>query len=396
MLDESKSNPYLTKSTILLMTIGAGVVVANNYYNQPLLSVMAADFEVSEEAASRIAMITQVGYACGLLFIVPLGDLFYRKRIILIDFIFIILSLLGLSFSSTLSAAMVFSFLIGLTSVIPQIFVPITAQLSAPEDKDKNIGQVMSGLLIGILGSRAFSGILADYVGWRNVFVIVAGMMVILALAIAYKLPEVKPTFKGTYKGLIDSMINIAKNTPSLRLAAVRGGLALAAFSVFWTTLAFHIEGEPFYAGSDIAGLLSLAGIGGALAAMVVGRLSGKVSKNQIILFAVFLLIFSYIAFGTIGYTYIGLVIGILLLDMGLQSVHVTNQTIIYSRNPDATNRVNAIYMCSYFIGGAIGSSLGGTVWAGNGWSGVVILGLIFAFLCLLVHLILGYKSKYL
>ncbi len=391
----SCNNSYLARSTIWLMTIGAGIVVANNYYNQPLLAMMANDFDVPQEAVSRIAMITQVGYASGLLLILPLGDMFHRKRIILIDFIFIILSLLALAFSPSLTTAIVASYFIGLTSVVPQIFVPIAAQLSSPADKDKNVGHVMSGLLIGILGSRVFSGLLGEYLGWRPVFIIVAVMMVILAIMIALMLPNVEPTFKGTYRQLVNSMTYIVRNIPSLRLAAVRGGLALAAFSVFWTTLTFHLEEPPFNAGSDVAGLLSLAGIGGALAATLIGHLTGKIKKNYIITTAILLLTLSYIVFDIGAYSYVGLVIGILLLDIGLQSVHVTNQTIIYSTLPDASNRINAIYMCSYFIGGAIGSSLGGIVWASHGWRGVVILGLFFVLACLSVHLLLSNRAKY-
>lgn len=396
MLGKSESNnQYLSRSTIWLMTIGAGVVVANNYYNQPLLAMIANDLKVSEEATSHIAMITQIGYAVGLLLIIPLGDMFHRKRIILIDFIFIILSLLAFAFSPSLNVAVVASFFIGLTSVIPQIFVPIAAQLSAPGDKDKNVAQVMSGLLVGILGSRVFSGILGDWIGWRPVFMIVAGVMVILALLIACMLPNVEPTFKGTYKQLVGSMVDIVKKIPPLRLAAVRGGLALGAFSIFWTTLTFHLEGAPFYAGSDIAGLLSLAGVGGALAATLIGHITGKVNKNYIITTAIVLLILSYVVFGFAGFSYVGLVIGILLLDIGLQSVHVTNQTIIFSTLPEASNRLNAIYMCSYFIGGAMGSSLGGIAWVNYGWTGVVLLGLIFVVLCLMVHLLFCNRKKY-
>jgi len=394
-IDIQDKDQYLSKSTIWLMTIGAGLVVANNYYNQPLLGMIADEFNVSQDQASHIAMMTQVGYAAGLLLILPLGDMFRRKRIILINFIFIILSLLLFAFSPNLTIAVTASFFIGLSSVVPQIFVPIAAQLSKPADKDKNVGKVMSGLLIGILGSRVISGMLGQQLGWRSVFIIVAGVMLLLGLAVARMLPDIKATFGGTYRKLIHSMALLFRQTPTLRLAAIRSSLALAAFSVFWTTLTFHLEEPPFFAGSDIAGLLSLAGIGGALAASMIGYITGRINKNHIITVAIVLLILSYLVFGVEGYSYTGLIIGIILLDIGLQSVHVTNQTIIYSRNPEASNRINAMYMCIYFIGGSIGSALGGKAWAEYGWKGVVILGLLFSCLCLTIHLVLCNRKKY-
>ncbi len=153
LIANEKNEGYLTKSILWLMAIGAGLVVANNYYNQPLLGMIAKEFGESEAATSRVAMFTQIGYAAGLLLIIPLGDMFKRKKIILIDFIFIIISLLAFAYSKSLTVMITASFFIGLTSVVPQIFVPIAAQLSSPEEKGKNVGIVMSGLLIGILAS---------------------------------------------------------------------------------------------------------------------------------------------------------------------------------------------------------------------------------------------------
>lgn len=395
-LPDIESKPeYLPKSTLWLMTIGAGLVVANNYYNQPLLGMIAKEFNASEAATSKVAMLTQMGYAAGLLFLIPLGDMFRRKRIILIDFIFIILSLLVVAMSQSLLVMIVASFFIGFTSVIPQIFVPIAAQLSHPEKKGKNVGIVMSGLLVGILASRVFSGLVGDYLGWRSVFYIAAGFMVAMALFIVRLLPEMKPTFEGSYKQLMYSIGRYAKDIPSLRLASVRGALGFGAFSVFWTTLTFHLEQPPFFAGSDVAGSLGLFGIAGALAASYVGGLSGKVNKNIIILAAIILMILSWILFGLWGSSYVGLILGILILDMGLQGMHVTNQTIVFSSHPEAANRLNTVYMVSYFVGGSLGTLIGGRAWGAYGWTGVVWTGTILVALCLLVHLLFCRKKKY-
>lgn len=392
---EIKDNPYLTKKVLWLMAIGAGLVVANNYYNQPLLGMIAKEFDVSEAVASKVAMFTQIGYAVGLLFIIPLGDMFRRKRIILIDFIFIVLSLLSFAFSQSIVVMIIASFFIGLTSVVPQIFVPIAAQLSEPQAKGRNVGIVMSGLLIGILASRVFSGILGEYLGWRAVFLIAAGMMVILALFIVWFLPEMRPTFKGTYMRLMMSIARYVKELPSLRLASLRGALGFASFSIFWTTLTFRLEQAPFFRGSDVAGSLGLAGIAGALAASYAGFVAGRMNKNMLISIACVLMLLSWLIFGMKGDTYAGLIIGIIVLDLGLQAMHVTNQTIVFSTHSEASNRLNTVYMVSYFIGGSLGTFVGGLVWDDYGWNGIVCVGALFIALCLIIHFLLSGKSKF-
>lgn len=394
-MPEKENELFLSKSILWLMAIGAGLVVANNYYNQPLLGVIAKELGESESATSKVAMFTQMGYAAGLLLIIPLGDMFRRKKIILIDFFFIILSLVVFSLSKSLIVMLAASFCIGLTSVVPQIFVPITAQLSRPEEKGRNVGIVMSGLPIGILGSRVFSGVVGEYLGWRNVFFIAAGLMIILAVLIAWMLPNMQPTFKGTYGQLMGSVIRYARSIPSLQLASLRGALGFASFSAFWTTLTFRLQEAPYFQGSDVAGSLGLFGIAGALAATLVGQASGKVNKNKLIAIATFLMIVSWGVFGMGDSTYIGIIVGIILLDMGLQAMHVTNQTIVLSSHPEAANRLNTVYMVSYFIGGSIGTFVGGKAWGAYGWNGVVFTGAFFVSLCLVVHLIISRKPKF-
>lgn len=393
-LQNNSQQGKLTNKILWFMTIGAGLVVSNNYYNQPLLGKIARELNITESSANNVAMLTQIGYATGLFLLVPLGDLFKKRKIIIIDFIFIILSLLAFAFSQNLTIMLISSFFIGLSSVIPQMFVPLAAQLSTPKDKSKNVAMVMTGLLIGILGSRIFSGIAGEYLGWREVYYIAAGIMFVLWIFTFRLLPDIKPTFVGTYWSLIKSMFHYIRTIPSLRLASVRGGLALGSFLAFWTSLTFHLERPPFFAGSDIAGELGLVGIGGALAASMVGRIADKVNKNTLISCASILMILSWGIFGIWGFTYAGLVIGIFVLDVGLQSIHVTNQTIVFATNPDASNRLNTVYMTSYFIGGSFGTYVGGRAWEDMGWYGVVLTGGIFVILLLLTHLLFSPKTK--
>ena len=382
----------LSNSLLYVMAIGAGLVVANNYYNQPLLNLMAKSFQVSEAEVSNIPLFTQLGYAFGLLFIIPLGDKFNRKKLILFDFIAIISSLLVAAISPSLIILTIASFCIGFSSVVPQLFVPMAAQLANPKDKGRAIGIVMSGLLIGILGSRSISGYVGEYLGWRNMYFIASGIMLLYALVLIFKLPNLTSDFKGSYAKLMQSLWKYFKAESSVRLAALRGGLGFAGFSAFWTTLVFLME-DNFNYGSGITGLFGLLGIAGALAATWAGKLSDKMNKNRLITIATLVMILSWGVFQFSGNSIIGLVIGVVFIDMGLQSLHITNQNIIFSKNPEARNRINTIYMVGYFIGGALGTTTGAYAWQWFHWSGVASLGLIYTILILLVHLVFRQKT---
>ncbi|WP_304139048.1 MFS transporter [Mesonia mobilis] len=382
----------LSNSLLYVMAVGAGLVVANNYYNQPLLNLMAKSFQVSEAAVSNIPLFTQLGYAFGLLFIIPLGDKFNRKKLILFDFIAIISSLLIAAISPSLLVLTIASFCIGFSSVVPQLFVPMAAQLAKPNDKGRAIGIVMSGLLIGILGSRSISGYVGEYLGWRSMYFIASGIMLLYALVLVFKLPSLTSDFKGSYAKLMQSLWKYFKAEPSVRLAALRGGLGFAGFSAFWTTLVFLME-DNFNYGSGIAGMFGILGIGGALAATWAGKLSDKMNKNRLITIATLVIVLAWGVFEFSGNSIIGLVIGVIFIDMGLQSLHITNQNIIFSKNPEARNRINTIYMVGYFIGGALGTTTGAYAWQWFKWSGVASLGLMYTILILLVHLIFKQKT---
>lgn len=387
MKNQKTSGGYLSKGVLWLMATVSCFVVANNYYNQPLLGEISREFAVSEDDANRVATITILGYAFGLFLLVPLGDMFRKKKIIVFDFILIISSLLCFAFSPNITVMMISGFLIGLSSVVPQMLVPLAAQISRPEKRSKNIGIVMGGLLTGILGSRVIAGIIGEAWGWRTVFFVAAAVMVILWLLVAIFLPDVKPTFKGTYKKLMLSVISLFKKRSDLRIAALRGALSLASFQAFWTTLTFYLEHPPFSAGSDIAGLLSIVGIGGAIAATYIGRIVDKVDKRKVLLMATLLMLVGWVFFNFTSLLYIGLILGIFVLDVGLQSIHITNQSIIFAKDADATNRLNTIYMTCYFAGGSLGAFLGGKAWVLWGWSGVVATGSVFIFVLLFVQL---------
>lgn len=324
---ETVSKPTLTRDLLWLMTITTGIVVGNNYYNQPLLGLMAKDFAVTETQISMIAMLTQIGFALGLLFIVPLGDMVRRKKLILSVFLAMILSLFGMVLAPNLSLLYVASFMIGFSSVVPQMFVPLTAELASEDKRSAAIGMVMSGLLLGILLSRVVAGFIGDLWGWKMVYFMAIAAMVILMTLIAIKLPDVKPNFKGSYGQLMKSLTHLVRTQPILRLAAFRGAMAFAGFSGLWIALVFHLEKEPFNAGASLAGAFGVVGAAGALAASMVSRVQKRVPLHKVISISIYLMIISWIIFLFAGYTYIGLIIGVILLDLGLQASHISNQS---------------------------------------------------------------------
>ncbi|WEK21627.1 MAG: MFS transporter [Candidatus Pedobacter colombiensis] len=396
---EQKINPYtvndkplLTRSTLWLMTITTGVVVGNNYYNQPLLGLMAKDFRVTESQISIIAMLTQIGFALGLLFIVPLGDMMRRKKLILGIFFLMTISLLAMTIAPNLGFLCVASFLVGFTSVVPQMFVPMAAEMATPEKRNSAIGMVMSGLLLGILLSRVVAGFVGEIWGWKMIYYIAAVAMITLAALISVKLPDIHPSFKGNYSKLMKSLIHLTKTQPVLRLAAFRGALGFAGFSAFWIALVFHLEGAPFHAGSSVAGLFGLVGAVGAIAAAFVGKIATRIPAYNIVLTAILLLLISWIIFYFGGYTYLGLVVGVILLDLGLQSMHIMNQSSFFALNLGANNRLNTVYMFSYFVGGSLGTFLASQAWKYYQWNGVIGVGVICTLLVLAAHI--AYEKK--
>lgn len=390
MLNSTQSG--ISKTVIWSMSIISGLVVANNYYNQPLLGLIAKDFSVSESAAGKISVLTQLGYAFGLLLIVPLGDKFLRKKLILIDLVLVFGALLWMTFATELWMLYAASLLIGTTSVIPQLFVPIAAELSSEKDKAANIGLVVSGLLLGILLSRFVGGIVGELWGWRSMFGIAAGLMLLVWVFVYKMLPELQPNFKGTYLELMNSVLQLAKTQPVLQLASFRGAMAFGSMCALFTTLVFHMERPPFEVGASVVGSFGLAGAVGALAAAKVGSLQNKMSINRIILYALLILIgswgFTYFA----GNTYWGLIIGVILIDLGVQSSHIMNQTNYFLLKTNAVNRLNTVYMVSYFIGGSLGTFFASLAWQYAQWEGVCFVGITMGLLALIAHLIFSRK----
>ena len=357
------------------MAVSCGLVVANIYYNQPLLAAIGRTFRLSDSSASLVATATQVGYTLGMLFVVPLGDMLERKRLILIMLLgaagCMALAAVAPSFA-LLTAA---SVLIGILSAVPQLLVPMAAHLAPEASRGRVVGHVMSGLLVGILLSRTVSGYVGLHLGWRAMFEIGAGLMVLLVALLAWKLPTDRPHFTGTYASLMKSLLTLTREQAPLRRAALVGASLFAAFSVFWTTLAFFLEGAPYHYGSDVAGFFGLIGAFGALAAPLAGRTADTKGPSYTIVLGIVLALVAYAVLGFGGQYVAGLVLGVILLDVGVQATHISNQSLIFSLVPEARSRLNTVYMTAYFIGGSVGSLAGGLAWAHGGWPGVCLVG---------------------
>ena len=379
MKQELKENQGLPASLLWTLAIIAGISVANLYYNQPLLNRISRDLQTSEFTANLIAMITQIGYAIGLLFIIPLGDLFKRKTIILINFTVLVVSLLTIALTPYIHLSLFASLLTGICSVMPQIFIPIAAQFSTPETKGKNVGMIVSGLLTGILASRVVSGIIGEYLGWRFIFFVAAGMMVICVIIIMRVLPDMPCNFKGRYSDLMKSLFSLVMEYPQLRISSLRAGIAFGSFLALWTSLAFKMEQAPFFAGNNIVGLLGLCGIAGALTASYIGNYVQVLGVKRLNYIGCGLIFAAWFSLYSGQNSYVGIIIGIFIIDIGMQCIQLSNQTTIFSLNPKAANRINTIFMTTYFIGGSIGTLLAGIFWHWFGWQGVVGTGITLA-----------------
>jgi len=372
-------NPRL----VFILAVASGVTVANLYWAQPLLDTIAGAFHSSTTAAGMIVTFTQLGYAAGLLFLVPLGDIFERKRLIVSILFLTALSLIVASVSPTLHLFMIASLIIGVTSVVAQILVPFAATLAKDHERGKVVGQVMSGLLIGILLARTLSGFISEYSGWRAVFAFAALLIIIQSIILAKYLPGYKSNLKLSYSGLLSSVWQLVKTERTLRIRSVYGALVFANFSVLWTSLTFLLAGPNYRFSDAIIGLFGLVGAAGAFSANVAGRWADKgwSNKSTIAFLVINLAAFMLMLLGTTNL--IPLLVGIVLLDAGVQGTHITNQSEIYKVRPDARSRITTAYMTTYFIGGAIGSATSAATYDVYGWIGVSWLGTGFALLAI-------------
>ena len=366
----------LQRWQVMFMALCTGLIVANIYYCQPLVVLISKEFGVAESRAGSIAFFTQLGYALGLLFFVPLGDMFEKKKHIILPTALAAASLVMAALSTSIAMLSVACVLIGCTSIVPQLILPLAAHLSPPEKRGKIIGIVMSGLLIGILLSRSLSGFIGDWLGWRAMFWIAAGITLALLLIMRMIFPEVRSQFTGSYSSLMGSLVTLIKEQPILREASVINALTFSSFGMFWTTMVLHLSNPPFHFRADQVGLFGLAAVAGALIAPLIGGSADKGNPRVAIGYGLAIVAMAFGIFHWMGDTVTGMIIGIVLLDLGQQSVHVSNQARVYALKPEARNRLNTVYMSVSFVGTSIGSAIGLWVWDRFGWTGICATGI--------------------
>ena len=357
------------------MAVATGVVVANLYYAQPLLHEIGVTFRAGTAATGLVVTCTQVGYAAGLLLVVPLGDLHPRRDLVVAIYLLAVVGLVVCAVAPDLWLFEVASVATGCASVAGQVLVPFAADLATAARRGRVVARVMSGLLIGILLARTLSGLVAQYAGWRAIYWVSAGLMVVFAVLLRLWLPAEPRRPPVSYRALVTSSLRLLVDHPSLRRRGWYGATAFSAFSVLWTSLAFLLSGPPFRYSNLVIGLFGLAGVAGVVAANLAGKLADQDRRPASTAVAALLITASFGLLAAGRSSVWPLVAGIVVLDMGAQAIHITNQSVIYELLPDARSRANSAYMFCYFTGGAVGSVLSGVVYAADGWGGVCALG---------------------
>ena len=361
---------------VLLLAVACGATVANLYYAQPLLNTLAGAFGVSQGTAGLLITISQVGYVLGLALLVPSGDLQERRGLISVA---LVITAAGLVVMAVAPGFAVFAgalALVGFTATAAQVIVPMSASLAVETERGRVVGTVMSGLLIGILLARTFSGLVAAAFGWRVVFWVAAGIMVALALTLRLRLPRVPPTTDMRYRGVLRSVLSLIAAEPVLRLRMALGFFAFGCFSTLWTSLSFLLSAPPFNYGNGVIGLFGLAGVAGAAAATVAGRLADRGHGRHATWVTAVVMVAAWPILYAGKTSVVWLLVGIAVLDLGVQGIHISNQSAIYALAPEARSRLTTAYMISYFLGGAALSAISSALYTSDGWDGVCAAGI--------------------
>ncbi|MEH2084796.1 MAG: MFS transporter [Nostoc sp.] len=378
------SSNGLTKIQVLIMAIASGMCVANIYYNQPILKDIAFSFQVSEGEVGSISVLSQVGYGFGLFFLIPLGDKINKKKLIISLLICLFCLLIFMTFSQNIVEVWILSVAIGITTVSAQIILPLAASIDRVTT-GQTVGSIFTGILIGILGARVFSGYIAEYLSWRYVYGFSGVMILIVTVLLKIYLPNVNNEYTGDYFDLLKSTLQQFKRFSLLRETSLIGGLIFGVFCSFWTTLTFHLSGAPFNFQSDIIGMYGFVAIAGALMAPIFGKLADRGNSQRSLTISISLVIASLVIAKIASSSALAIAVAVLLLDVGTQAIQVTNVARIYTLDAQSNSRINTVYMTTYFIGGAVGTSIGLLCWHFGGWNLVTWQMLVFTLLAFIV-----------
>lgn len=364
---------------LTLLAVAAGVAVANLYYAQPLAARMAEDLGVAAEAVGTALVATQIGYALGMVLLVPLGDSRERRATIVATLGVAVPALLAVAAARSVPVLTASCLAVGLASSVPQMILPFAVDLAPPEERGRVVGRVMSGLLTGILLSRTASGAFGAVFGWRAVYVGAAALMALLAVVLRFALPRREPSSALGYVALLRSLGHVLRTEPVLRRRSLVGALGMASFSVFWSMLSFELARRGH--GSATAGSFGIIGAAGIFAGPLAARRATGERPARLNLVALLAVAASFGIMAAFASSLVVLALGVVLLDAGTQASHLTNQTVVFGLSPELRSRLNAIYMVSYFAGGALGTATASGAWALGGWPMVCATGAAFALL---------------
>ncbi|WP_134676747.1 MFS transporter [Ectopseudomonas khazarica] len=371
----TRESPSLPQTLVLLFALCCGAIVANLYYAQPIIELIAPDVGLDAERASLIVSLTQIGYALGLLFLVPLADLLESRRLMLVTTAAALLCLLAAAFATQPGLFLGLALLIGLSSVSVQMLIPLAANLAPEASRGRVVGNIMSGLLLGILLARPLASLVAGEFGWRAVYLMAASLMLLISLVIATTIPRHAPAHRASYGQLLASLVQLLRRYPILRRRALYQGLMFASFSLFWTAAPLELARHLGLSQQDIA-LFALAGAIGAVAAPIAGHLADAGHTYRASLVALLLAPLAFVPdLLSDGLGWVGLVATAIVLDFAVQMSMVLGQRSIYALEPQSRARLNALYMTSIFIGGAIGSALASPIYEQFGLQGAALLG---------------------
>jgi predicted MFS family arabinose efflux permease len=377
-------SPSISFGVTLVMAIACGVAAANIYYNQPMLGIMEAAFPGQAAVIGLVPTATQLGFAAGLLLLVPLGDRFQRRHLILIQFAALTLSLAAVALAPDAWSLVVASAFVGVTSSVAQQILPFAAELAEPSRRGATIGTVMSGLLCGLLFGRALAGAVGDHSGWRAMFWLGLLLAIAVGLLLVTVLPRSEPKTREGYGALLKSLVVLWREEPELRRATIIQACLFGSFSALWTILALQLDAR-YHLGAEIAGLFGIVGAAGVLFAPIAGKIADRRGPHAVIGLGSVIMLASWVAFGAWG-KIAGLVIGVILLDFGEQGALVSNQHVIYALRPEARNRLNTVFMGGMFVGGAVGSAGAGLAWQFAGWTAVSAFGAALVAIALGLH----------
>jgi predicted MFS family arabinose efflux permease len=375
----------MTRGLTFLFSVAGGMAVANLYWAQPLLDFIAADLHASAATAGWLVTATQVGYAAGILFIVPLGDVLDRRRLIPVMLLCAAAALVACALAPSFGVLLVAIALLGVTTVTGQLLTPLAGDLAGEADRGRVVGTVVSGILTGILASRTISGLVAQAAGWRTIYVVAAGAAVVLAVLLYRAIPPLAPKTRMAYPALIASVGRAVRRERTVRWTLVLGATGFAAFMMFWTSLTFLLSGPPFGYPVSVIGLFGLAGVAGAVAAQRAGRLHDRGWSVPATGAAWALALGAFVLAAFAGHSAVLVVVVIVLFDIAVQAVNLLNQARMFAVSHQARSRLNTAYMTCNFVGGAIGSAVASLLWAADGWTAVAIAGMVLSCFALAV-----------